>query len=140
MPPGEFARRFLARGVQHAALPRRAAGQASGGLEQQGGLADPRLSAQEHERARDEASAEYTVEFTDAQAEPWQVGLGDVRQAGRFGNGVGVTQLTLDPRGLANDRLDQAVPFAARAALAFPAKERLGATLADEAALRPRHA
>ena len=59
---------------------------------------------------------------------------------GGEGLSVRMAQLALGPRRLADDRLDQAVPLAARPALAFPAEERLRAALADEAALRPRHA
>ena len=71
-----------------------------------------------------------------------QVGVGDRRPGPRRGRpaaGRARRDTALRPRRLADDRLDQAVPAAAGAALAFPAQERLRAGLADEAALGPRH-
>ena len=40
-----------------------------GGLQQQRGLADARLAAEQHERARHDAAAEHAIEFTDARAD-----------------------------------------------------------------------
>ena len=136
----DLPRRFLARRVQDPAFPGRSATQAGGGLQEERGLADPGFAAEQDERAGDESPAQDAVELADAQAQPWEVGLRDLGQLGGFGHRVGVPEPPLRARWLANDGLDQAVPLTARAALAFPADEQFGAALADEAALRPRHA
>ena len=89
-----------------------------------------------------EAATQDSVELGDAETQARQVGVGDLGQSGGPGDrlseaGPGRPRRS---RWLPDDRLDQAVPLAAVPALALPAQEGLGAALADEAALRPRHA
>ena len=135
----DLARRFLAGGVEDRAAAV-GAGETGRGLEQERGLADPRLAADQHERARDETAAEDAIELVDPQAEARQVGVGDAGQRfRRGGRRRSADDRPFRARGLAHDGLDERVPAVARAALPFPAQERFPAGLADEAALGPRH-
>ena len=58
---------FLARGVEHRAD---GAGEVRRRLQQQRGLADAGLAAEQHERARHDAAAEHAVELVDAGRQP----------------------------------------------------------------------
>ena len=81
----------------------RAAGDAGRGLEEEGRLADARLTADEDERSRDEAAAQDPVELADADRQARQVGLGDDGAAERLperGRGQdGRTERTARARG-----------------------------------------
>lgn len=57
--------RFFARGVKYCAL--RGGGLAH--LQEECGFADARIAADEHERACDDAAAEYSIEFGNAAGE-----------------------------------------------------------------------
>src|SRR3990172_4561864 len=65
-PQGELPRRLLPREVEHAAP---GLGHRPRGLEEQGGLADARVAAQEDQGAGDEATAEDAVELGPAQGQ-----------------------------------------------------------------------
>ncbi len=107
------------------------------GLEQERGLADPRLAAEEDQRARDEPAAEDPIELADARRQARDVGLADVARGRRASAPAVGARRAAARRGaarLADDGLDEAVPRAAGAALAFPAQEGLAAALADVAA------
>ena len=118
----------------------RAAGRADagGGLEEERRLADPRLAADEDERARRRARrrghdrARRSRSGGAARSAP----ATDVGERGRppAPRGRRRPDDARAPR-LADDGLDEAVPRAAGAALAFPAQEGLTARLADVAAL-----
>ena len=137
----DLAGRLFAGRIEHAAGSVGRTGQAGGRLEQQRRLADPRLPADQDQRSGNQPAAEHPIELVDPERQAWQVRVGDLCQPGGLGHRVPLPgRRAPGPRRLAHDRLDQAVPLAAIAALPFPAKEGLRAALADEAALRPRHA
>ena len=68
--------RFFARAVQHGTDRARHVG---GRLQQQRGLADAGLAAEQHERSRHDAAAEYAIEFADACRQSWKLLDFDVR-------------------------------------------------------------
>ena len=145
-PEPDLGRRFLAGRVEDPAVGRRRpVGDAGRGLEQERGLADPRLAADEHERARDEPAAEHPVELADADRQARDVGradLGEGRQGRLRAGASAVARAAARPagRGHPDEGLDEAVPAAARAALALPAQEGLAAGLADVPTLGLGHA
>src|SRR5688572_27564673 len=56
---------FLARRVEHGPMR---VGEVGRRLQQQGGLADARLAAKQHQRTGDDAAAEHTIEFADTRS------------------------------------------------------------------------
>jgi hypothetical protein len=51
----------------------------TGGLQQQRGLADSRLAAQQHQRTRHDATAKHAIELADARGQPRGVSVLDLR-------------------------------------------------------------
>src|SRR5262249_32252482 len=123
---------FFARAVENRSC---GSGQIGGGLQQQRGLADPRLATEEHERTGNDASTEDAIEFVDARRDPgvlfdFDVGVErrDARAAAR--GGVRVSRRRAD--NLARTFLDERVPRTAVFALALPLTRLRAAFLADE--------
>jgi hypothetical protein len=99
-------------------------GEARGGLEHEGRLADPGLAPYQDERTRDEPTAEHPIDVaqSDRQARDGclaGVGKGDRRTGPTPHPWFGSTR----SRPIVNDRLDETVPTAAGSALPFPAQE-----------------
>ena len=135
-PEPDLRRGLLAGGVEHA---RGDLGDARGDLEQERGLADPRLAAQQHDGAGHQPAAQHPVELPDADRTPDR-GRG-VDGMGERDRGVAGGDRDRTPaRLVADDGLHEGVPLAARATLAFPAGNRGAAALADEATLDAGHA
>ena len=108
--------RFLAGDVQH---PLAGAGEAGGGLQQQGGLADAGIAAEQHRRGRHQPAAEHAVEFGDAggRARRRLGGAGEVDEGEFAGGGLGLLQAGA---GGAGGFLGDGVPLAAGLAAAGP--------------------
>src|SRR4029078_7632716 len=102
------------------------------GVQEERRLADPRLTAQQDQRSRDDAAAKDPVELGDRRRLARERWLSDVAERDRGGAGYR-TRAAISGRCAlhAHDRFYQAVPVAARAALPFPAEEELGAPLRD---------
>ena len=119
---------FLAGDVEH---PPSGACQAGGRLQQQGGLADPRIAADQDRRGRHQPAAQHAIQFGDAG--------GAARR--RFGAAGQVDERDAPCRsglggraGAGGDRLlDDGVPLAAGLAAAGPSRAGRAAALADEA-------
>ena len=79
-PEADLGGRLLAGGVQDGTA------EPGGRLEQERGLADPRLAAEKDQRPRDDPSPEDPVELTDGRRQPRDGGLADVTQRKRFGD------------------------------------------------------
>ena len=121
------------------APPRPSARDARRHLEQERGLADARLAAEQDDGPRDQPAAEHPVELADARpagatsAPPspaWLAGRARPRPAPTAAAGA---------RRIADDGLDEGVPLAAGAALALPAQHGRAAGLADVPALGAGH-
>ena len=79
-PEADLRRRFLAGGVQDGPAD------AGGGLEQQRGLADTGLAAEQDQRAGDDPPAQHPIELADRRRETRDSGLTDVAQRDRLGD------------------------------------------------------
>ena len=77
-PEAHLRRGLLARRIEDADVRVRAAHESGRGLEQEGGLADPGLAAQEDERSGHEPAAEDTVQFADADGQPRDIRVADL--------------------------------------------------------------
>ncbi|MNZ68266.1 hypothetical protein D3C78_865300 [compost metagenome] len=117
---GDLLLGFLAGDVER----RQAAGDVAEGLQENGGLADARIAADQHHGAIDQAAAQYTVEFGGRRAEARHFLDAD------FGEGLDVGLLpgpAAPPGGRAgeafDDGLDQGVPGPAVSALPGPFRE-----------------
>jgi hypothetical protein len=134
-PQADLAARLLARRVQDRAP---VGSEAGGCLEQERGLADPGLAADEDERSRDQAAPQDPVQLAEAHGQAGDHLVGKGRERHRLDRGAGAAR----PCGgghVADDGLHERVPGIAGAALSLPAEEGLAAGLADIPALRPRH-
>src|SRR5207248_7276919 len=102
-----------------------------GDLDEQGGLADPRIAADEQYRSPDEAAARDAVELSDAASEPRRL-LRVSRQ--RFERERPALARASRCRRLrrAGTLFGDRVPLAARLALSLPAARNRAAVLADE--------
>ena len=119
---------------------RRTRGDARRDLEEQRGLADPGLAAEQDDGARDEPAAEHPVQLADANRPADLVrGLTRVAQRHRATRAGAGRPPHAGPRLVADDGLDEGVPLTAGAALALPAEDRGAARLADVAALGAGH-
>src|SRR5262245_14306221 len=111
--------------------------QRSGGLDQQGRFADPRIAADQQNRASHEAAADDTVQFSDPRGQARCV----MSLAGeRFERKEAASAaFTAGARGALRAFLAQRIPFPAGLAFALPAAERSPAVLADEGQIAFRH-
>ena len=126
--------RFLAGDVEHAPA---GAGERGGGLQQQGGLADARIAAEQHRRAGHQPAAEHPVELGDA-------GGGARRRGGVAGERRRSRAFSPRPASRAGEGgvggfLGDGVPLAAGLAAPGPFRRDGAAGLADEAGDRARH-
>ena len=119
---------FFPRDVENAAA---GAGEAGGGLQQQGGFADTGVAPDQDHRGRNQAAAEYAIEFGDADGRAgWRFGAageadeGDTPANRRLGGGAGAGD---------DGFLLDSVPFAADFAAASPFQGDRAARLTDEA-------
>ena len=121
--------RFLAGDIQH---PASGAGQRRGGLQQQGGLADAGIAADQDGRSGDQAAAEDAIQLVDAGAGARRRrGLaGQADEGDRLADGGGGTD---GPEARRDRFLDDGVPFAAGLAAAGPFGGDRAAALADKA-------
>jgi hypothetical protein len=120
--------RFLAGAIQHRTHGARHVGRR---LQQQRGLADARLSTEQHERPRDDAAAKHAIEFADPCRQPRvmlerNVGI-ELCRAGRAGERIPVAR-RWRAAALGRTLLDQGIPRTAVGAAAKPLG-RLGAAL-----------
>ena len=139
-PEAHLAGRLLAGRVQHGA-PRR--GDTGRDLEQERRLADPGLSAEQDDGARDQAAAQHAVQLRDPHRAA-DLGVRVARMAQRDGRDRRDASCTSSrgpgPGLVADDGLDERVPLAAGPALALPAQHGRATGLADVPALGSGHA
>ena len=81
---GDLLRRFLARHIERVHV----GGQGGEHLQQQGGLADSRVAADQHHRARDQPAAQHAVEFQQADRGARMGIRPDRREAGHRDAGI----------------------------------------------------
>src|SRR6185437_3609289 len=123
----DLQRRFLTGYVQHFVF---ASLQRCRDLKQQRGFSDAGLASNEHDGSRDDATAEYEIEFTDSRfpspslravhvAEPGS-GDGGTASGQRRGPAAAARSRTGRIRGCGHDLLDKSVPVAADVAAAGP--------------------
>src|SRR4029453_18598711 len=113
------------------------------GLQQQGGFADARLAAEEHQRSRDDAAAEDAIEFADAGGDAVGLRRFNFPVLLRAGWGNSAHRIPMPRRSAhhAFERalLDKRAPRAAVVALALPLGPLHAAFLADEDRFRLFH-
>ncbi len=122
---------FLPGAVQHGTD---GPGHVRGGLEQQRGLADPGLAAEQHERSRHDAAAEHAVELVDAGRQPRvlpDLDLGVQHRGRRAAHGVAIVA-GRGPRAPLRALFDQGIPGAAVRAAAEPFRGLRPALLAGK--------
>jgi len=130
---GHLRQRLLAGDVQHRQFGRHL----RHCLQQQGRLADARVTADQHHRALDQATAEHTVELADAGADPAVLGLlhvlqrGDLRRIDLARPTRPARRRRLGRRRALQHDFRQRVPGVALGALALPLAEFGAAFIAD---------
>ena len=142
----DLALRLLARDVEHAAV---GAAEQVRHLQQQRALADPRLAADQHQRARHDPAPEHAVELVDARGDARLLGVVDrvegLRARRRLAHELRVGTALARGRRRLLALLDEAVPLAAVGAAPEPLRALEPAGLAGEEdpgfrqAAPPRH-
>ncbi|MNN02734.1 hypothetical protein D3C81_1154020 [compost metagenome] len=113
---GDLRAGFFAADIEHAALP----GQVGQRLQQQRGLADAGIAADQHHAARHQPAAQHAVELVDAAGKARHVGSVDLGQLAHHGRCR--QRLEALGRGRLGHRFHQRVPLLAMRALAGPAR------------------
>ena len=118
--------RLLARYIEHAGVLAHLLAH----LEQERGLADARLAADEHKRAVHRAAAEHAVELADAREKPLLVAGFDVLQEGRACGSTHEARRAARYRGGGRLELAHGVPRAAGRTLSEPFRRLIAAVAA----------